>query len=177
MLVLLIRFLVISDKLLVVFIYIYFDILKDGLCLYSLWSYVGHSVCPLSLGPQRKLFVSSCSFIPRLNRCTNTAEVVGMRVGLIGKKRGLILVFTLCNRHNCVIKKKNRIFFPTHLCFASYYVLVLFCPGMFCDDYKILFGWQIMKNNIVLQPHGLKWTATCLDTLSIYWGWCVSAAV
>lgn len=57
MLVLLIRFLVISDKLLVVFIYIYFDILKDGLCLYSLWSYVGHSVCPLSLGPQRKLFV------------------------------------------------------------------------------------------------------------------------
>lgn len=48
MLVLLIRFLGISDKLLVVFIYLYFDILNDGLCLYSLWSYVGHSVCPVS---------------------------------------------------------------------------------------------------------------------------------
>lgn len=131
MLVLLIRFLVISDKLLVVFIYIYFDILKDGLCLYSLWSYVGHSVCPLSLGPQRKLFVSSCSFIPRLNRCTNTAEVVGMRVGLIGKKRGLILVFTLCNRHNCVIKKKTGFFFQ-HTC-VSLPIMSLFCFALACS--------------------------------------------
>lgn len=34
----------------------------------------------------------------------NTAEMVGMRMGLIWTKRGFILVFTLCNKHNCVIK-------------------------------------------------------------------------
>lgn len=56
MLVLLKRFLVISDKLLVVFIQLYFSVSKDALCLFTLVN-VGHSVCPLSLGPQRKPFV------------------------------------------------------------------------------------------------------------------------
>lgn len=131
MLVLLIRFLIISDKLLVVFIYIYFDILNDGLCLYSLWSYVGHSVCPLSLGPQRKLFVCVVMlFYSQTESLHNTAEVVGMRVGLIGKKRGLILVFTLCNRHNCVIKKTG--FFFQHTC-VSLPIMSLFCFALACS--------------------------------------------
>lgn len=89
----------------------YFDILNDGLCLYSLWSYVGHSACPLSLGPQRKVFVCVVMLLySQAESLHNTAEVVGMRVGLIGTKRGFILVFTLCKRHNCVIKKTGFFF-------------------------------------------------------------------
>lgn len=82
----------------------------------------------LSLGPQRKLFICVVMlFYSQTESLHNTAEMVGMRVGLIGTKRGFILVFTLCNRHNCVIKK-NRIFFPTHLCFDLSCLLIVFIP-------------------------------------------------
>lgn len=127
------------------FIYLYFDILNDGLCLYSLWSYVGHSACPPSLGPQRKVFVCVVMlFYSQTESLHNTAEVVGMRVGLIGTKRGFILVFTLCNRHNCVIKK-NRIFFQHtwKLCFDFSCLLVVLCPCMFGDHYRILVVGEI----------------------------------
>lgn len=49
------------------------------------------------------------------------------------EKRGFILVFTLCTRHNCVIKK-NRIFFPTHVC--SGFCVLLLCPDISSDDYR-----------------------------------------
>lgn len=72
---------------------------------------VGHSVCPLSLGPQRKLFVCVVMlFYFKTELLHNTAEMVGMRMGLIGTKRGFILVFTLCNKHNCVIKDTGFFF-------------------------------------------------------------------
>lgn len=94
MLVLLIRVLVISVKLSVVFIYLFIS--NDGLCLSSRWSHVGHRGCPLSPGPQRKVGQRRHAlFLP-------TAEMVGPRVGLIGMKRGFYyFVFTLCNKHNC----------------------------------------------------------------------------
>lgn len=78
--------------------------------------HVGHSVCPMSLGLQRKVSVCVIMlFYYQTESLHNTAEVVGLRVGLIGMKRGFILVFTLCNRHNCVIKKTG--FFSNTLVF------------------------------------------------------------
>lgn len=52
----------------------------------------------------------------------NTAKKVGDENGFDrDKKGGFILVFTLCNEHNCVIKK-HRIFFPTLVLLESYRV-------------------------------------------------------
>ncbi len=144
MLVLLIGFLVISDMLLVIFIHLYFDILNDGLCLYPLcWC---GAQCPLSVGSQRKLSVCVIVlFYYQTESLHNTAEVEGLRVGLIGTKRGFILVFTLCNRHNCVIKKTGFVF--QHTCVLIYIVCLCFFSVMFCLDHRILFLGQRKKNN------------------------------
>lgn len=58
------------------------------------------NVFVLCLGPQRKVCVCVVMlFYSQTVLLHKTADVVGMRVGLIGMRKGFILVFTLCNRH------------------------------------------------------------------------------
>lgn len=91
--------------------------------MFSLLHVRKNSPCPLCAGPLRKSFFFVCVillFYSETELLHNTAKKVGMRMGLIGtKKGGFILVFTLCNEHNCVIKK-HRIFFPTLVLLDSY---------------------------------------------------------
>lgn len=85
----------------------------------SLWSMLG-TVFVLCLWVLKRNFLSVVMlFYSKTELMHNTAEMVGMRMGLIGTKRGFILVFTLCNKHNCVIK--NTGFFFQHLRFDLYY--------------------------------------------------------
>lgn len=127
MLILLIRVLVISDKLSVVFYLPFcFDILNDGLCLYSLWSSGGHSVSSVLWVIKGKWSsVSSCSFLPRMNPRTMLPRWSGWGGVWYGWK-GVLFLFLICNKHNCVIKKKKMDFFP------NIFKICVLVPSVLC---------------------------------------------
>lgn len=140
MLVLLLRFLVTSDKLLVVFIQSYFD----GLCLCTHYCSVWHSVCLLS-GSSKETVCVVMLFYSKTEQLHNTDEMVGMRVGLVcfvflfclccfEMNRSFMLVFTSCNRHICYLKtfftnKHKYIFFKHFACVSC-------CPHVFHCSYR-----------------------------------------
>lgn len=130
MLVFLMRLSETTDKHSTVFIYLYFDVLNDGLHLYAFWSYLGHSVCPPSLGPKGKyLSVSLCSFIPRLHRCTKLPRHGQDEGGFDRDEQGFHFWFILYVTDIIMLLKK---FFQHtwQLCLNSYAVpCCALCPG------------------------------------------------
>lgn len=56
----------------------------------------------------------SCSFYSQTESLHKTAEMVGMRVGLIGMEKGVSFLFLLYVT-DIIVLLKNRICFPIHL--------------------------------------------------------------
>lgn len=68
----------------------YFDVLMMHCIYVQSGSREGHSQCLLCGGPQRIFFVCIILlFYSETELLHNTAEMVGMRMGLIGTKRGV----------------------------------------------------------------------------------------
>ena len=149
--------LVISDKRLVVvsgpFVFVFFFqsvtifvstlVLRRAQCLSS------------ASGSSKECFFSFVVlFYSQTESLHKTAEMVGMRVGLIGlKKRVSVFVFTLCNKHNCVIKK-NRICFPTHLEIAFSF---LSCC-LFLLSWYYTVSQQVIELLLLWIPKARGWT-------------------
>lgn len=68
----------------------------------------------------------SCSFYSQTESLHKTAEMVGMRVGLIGMEKGVSFLFLLYVTDIIVLLKKNRICFPIHLEIVLIFVVVVF---------------------------------------------------
>lgn len=92
MLVLLVRFLVNSDNPLVVSIYPYFDMLNDGLFIFTLVLCGAQCLSTVS-GSSKQSVCVVLLFYSQTDSLHNTAEMVGTRVGLIGMKKGFCFGF------------------------------------------------------------------------------------
>lgn len=66
----------------------------------------------------------SCSFYSQTESLHKTAEMVGMRVGLIGMEKGVSFLFLLYVT-DIIVLLKNRICFPIHLEIVLIFVVVV----------------------------------------------------
>lgn len=93
--------------------------------MFSLLHVRKNSPCLLCAGPRRKSYFFVCVillFYSETELLHNTAKKVGMRMGLIGTKKGVSFWFLLYVTNIIVLLKKHRIFFPRLVLLDSYRV-------------------------------------------------------